>query len=282
MLLAELVIRHTRRHMPTRRVAPGSAYLPMSGANAPGSLLIGAVVHEFGVALDDDDRDDLAQLIRLAATGLDVPRIAVRHRLQRDTHGLDRSRHRVEQFGDRLVVELDTHGSPLPQLLGLVLAVSGLPQSARHTGLLVARQVLDGRNPFQRSGVFIRRLAEGVPYDIPWAPGATWRPGAPAAEVAWEGIDSERRWAMEVLGIRAGTMLAKDDVNRRFRRLLRDAHPDTGAAGPGAAERIEELSDARELLLDVIDDDIDNGLDDTDDTDDIADARAATDASATA
>ena len=31
MLLAELNIWHTRRHMPTRRVALGDAYLPMSG-----------------------------------------------------------------------------------------------------------------------------------------------------------------------------------------------------------------------------------------------------------
>lgn len=254
MLLAELVIRHTRRHMPTRRVAPGSSYLPLGGSQPPGALLIATVTAEFAPALDDDDRAALADLLRVAAGGLDVPCIAVRHRLQRDTHGLDRSRHRVEQFGNGVVVELDTHGAPLPQLLGLVLAVSNLPPSPRHTGLLVLRRALDGHASPRRSGVFVRRLAEGVPFAVPWAPGATWRAGAPPEELVWEGVDAELRWAMEVLGIGAGTGLERDDVNRRFRRLLRDAHPDTGATGAGAAERIEELTEARERLLDEIGD----------------------------
>jgi hypothetical protein len=252
VLLAELVIRHTRRHMPTRRVAPGSAYLPMTGASAPGALLLAAVVHEFAGALDDDDRADLDALLAVAARGLDVPRIALRHRLQHDTHGLDRSRHRVEQLADRTVVELDTHGAPLPQLLGVVLAVSRLAPSPRQSALVVVRRTLDGRSPAMRTGVFVRRLTDGVPFEVPFATGATWRPGAPVEELVWEGIDAERRWAMEVLGLRAGTALARGDVNRRFRRLLRDAHPDTGAARSGAAERIEELTEARDLLLDLV------------------------------
>jgi hypothetical protein len=43
VLLAELTIRHTRRHMPTRRVALGSAYLPMSGP-AHGAALLSSVL----------------------------------------------------------------------------------------------------------------------------------------------------------------------------------------------------------------------------------------------
>ena len=45
MLLAELNIRHTRRHMPTRRVAVDHGYLPTSAA-AFGGVLLGAVVSE--------------------------------------------------------------------------------------------------------------------------------------------------------------------------------------------------------------------------------------------
>ena len=55
-------------------------------------------------------------------------------------------------------------------------------------------------------------------------------PGAPPEEEAWRGVASEQRWAMEVLGLRAGMDVERDDVNRRFRRLLRDAHPDSGGA----------------------------------------------------
>ena len=53
MLLAELNIRHTRRHMPTRRVAVDDGYLPTNGA-AFGGVLIGAVVAEHVGGLDDE------------------------------------------------------------------------------------------------------------------------------------------------------------------------------------------------------------------------------------
>ncbi|MGH9025638.1 MAG: J domain-containing protein, partial [Acidimicrobiia bacterium] len=65
-------------------------------------------------------------------------------------------------------------------------------------------------------------------------------------------VPAERRWAMEVLGLRAGMSLERVDVQARFRRLVRQAHPDHGAGSRGAAERIAELSEAREVLLAVL------------------------------
>jgi len=59
------------------------------------------------------------------------------------------------------------------------------------------------------------------------------------------------RWAMEVLGLRGGMDVERDDVNRRFRRLLRDAHPDSGGASASAASRIAELTEARTILMSV-------------------------------
>jgi curved DNA-binding protein CbpA len=56
---------------------------------------------------------------------------------------------------------------------------------------------------------------------------------------------------MEVLGLRAGLEIDRDDVNRRFRRLLRAAHPDSGGAAAAAAARIAELTEARVILLSV-------------------------------
>jgi hypothetical protein len=38
-------------------------------------------------------------------------------------------------------------------------------------------------------------------------------------------------------------------VQRRFRELLRAAHPDHGAAHDGAAQRIADLTEARRILL---------------------------------
>src|SRR5256885_9885318 len=90
----------------------------------------------------------------------------------------------------------------------------------------------------------------------PYAPGAAARPNGDGGDIeveAWRGVPAERRWAMEVLGVRAGARVDREEVQRRFRRLLRLAHPDHGAADIGAAERIAELAEARELLLAVLD-----------------------------
>jgi DnaJ-class molecular chaperone len=38
-------------------------------------------------------------------------------------------------------------------------------------------------------------------------------------------------------------------VQRRFREMLRDIHPDHGAETAGAADRIAEITEARRILL---------------------------------
>ena len=68
--------------------------------------------------------------------GLTVPRIALRYRLQTDTHGLDLSRHRiisadVEAGSLRPILELDRHGPPAPQVIGALMAAAALPPSGR-------------------------------------------------------------------------------------------------------------------------------------------------------
>jgi len=254
VILAELNIRHTRRHQPTRRVALGDIYLPTSGA-AYGAVLLGAVVSENLGGLDDEQRELLPRLLADAEDGLSVPRIALRHRLQTDTHGLDRSRHRIVADGGPLAVELDTHGWPAPQVLGAVMAAAQLPAAARRPAFrsIAAAVARPGMPP---EGLEVRRLLEGVPGLRPYAPGAAVPPNGDRDDAeleGWRGVPAERRWAMEVLGVRAGVPIDREDVQRRFRRLLRLAHPDHGAADLGAAERIAELAEARELLLAVLD-----------------------------
>jgi hypothetical protein len=87
-----------------------------------------------------------------------------------------------------------------------------------------------------------------VPGLQPFAPGSANGTGA-VDESAWRGVPSERRWAMEVLGLKAEMPIERRDVQARFRRLVILAHPDHGAARAGAAERLAELTEARELLL---------------------------------
>ena len=257
MLLAELNIRHTRRHMPTRRVAVDNGYLPTSGP-AFGGVLLGAVIAEHVPNLDEEQLDALDRLVNVARRGITVPRIALRYRLQRDTHGLDLSRHRitsaaVERGSMRPVLELDLHGPAAPQVIGALMAASQLPPAGRSVAFrfVDAAVARPGTLP---EGLDVRRLYEGLPGVRPPAPGTTTRVGVGTDPDGpdWLGIPSERRWAMEVLGLHAGHAIERDDVQKRFRRLVRLAHPDHGAGSAGAAERIAELSEARELLLGVI------------------------------
>jgi len=252
VLLAELIVRHTRRHMPTRRVALESAYLPTSGP-AHGVALLAAVAASNLVAIDDEQREPLARLVDDARDGLAIPRIALRHRLQRDVHGLDRSRHRLLGEDGRLVVELDAHGAQIPQVLGAVLAAAILPSAGRGVALHELRRVVRGTWSGLAPDVEVRFVAPDM-WDYlrpPLAAAGEWMPGGPPDEQQWRGVAAEQRWAMEVLGLRADMGVEREDVNRRFRRLLRDAHPDSGGAAGAAAARIAELTEARTILLDL-------------------------------
>jgi hypothetical protein len=264
VLLAELNIRHTRRHMPTRRVAVDHGYLPTSGA-AFGGVLIGAVVAECVPGLDEEQIDALGRLVDVARRGtLTVPRIALRYRLQNDTHGLDLSRHRitnaaVELGSVRPILELDLHGPPAPQVIGALMAGSQLPPSGRSVVFRFIDAAL-ARPGVLPEGLDVRRRYQGLPGMRPPGPGTTTKIGGGGdgfeGETTygddWAGIPSDRRWAMEVLGLQSEHAIERDDVQKRFRRLVRLAHPDHGAESAGAAERMAELSEAREVLLSVV------------------------------
>jgi hypothetical protein len=249
VILAELNIRHTRRHMPTRRVALDASYLPMNGA-AYGAALLAAVVAENVGGLDDEQAELLPRLLHVARDGLAVPRIGLRYRLQTDVHGLDLSRHRILEEGGLLVVELDVHGAPAPQVIGAVMAAAAMGMTTRRKAL----RAVDAQPGVIPEPFYVRRLLHGVPSDRP--PLAASGPVGPHHGVTpspdaarWAGVPSERRWAMEVLGLGAEMKVDRDDVQRRFRRLLRTAHPDHGGESDGAAERIAELTEARQLLF---------------------------------
>ena len=126
MLLAELTVRHTRRHMPTRRVALGDRVLP-TGHPGYGPILLACIAATTIEGLDDEQTEALGPFLRQARNGLAVPRRALRFRLQVDIEGLAYSRHRLLGEGDGLVAELDVHGHhPVPQLLGAVMAAASL------------------------------------------------------------------------------------------------------------------------------------------------------------
>ena len=239
MLLAELNIRHTRRHMPTRRVAVDDGYLPTSGP-AFGGVLIGAVIAEYVPGLDEEQFDALARLVDVATRGgLTVPRIALRYRLQTDTHGLDLSRHRitsadVERGSVRPILELDLHGPPAPQVIGALMAAVAAPAVGPAGGVPLRRR--RDRPP--------RRAARGPRGPAPATrasracarrgPGTTDAPSA--ATLGRRVARASRRsgggrWRCSAST--PATAIERDDVQRRFRRLVRLAHPDHGARERG-------------------------------------------------
>jgi len=126
-----------------------------------------------------------------------------------------------------------------------VMAAASLPDTPRRAALRAVETAIT--HPELPAGLLIRRLLEGVPGLQPFAPRAVDATGENGER--WRAIPAERRWAMEVLGLGPDMTVERRDVQARFRRLVRLAHPDHGAARTGAAERLAELADARALLL---------------------------------
>ena len=87
---------------------------------------------------------------------------------------------------------------------------------------------------------FIGAVMVGGSGDRHMPPGTMFR--------AW---DDPVAWAMDILGLEAEeeARISRHAVQRRFRILLRDAHPDHGGVDTGAADRIAELTEARRILL---------------------------------
>ncbi|MEL6985247.1 MAG: hypothetical protein AAFO29_22635, partial [Actinomycetota bacterium] len=58
-------------------------------------------------------------------------------------------------------------------------------------------------------------------------------------------------WALEILQIegKVDESPPKRLIQRKFRTLLREAHPDHGGMSDAAASRIAELTEARRILL---------------------------------
>ena len=233
MLLAELIVRHTRRHMPTRRVALESAYLPTSGP-AHGVALLAAVVATNLPAVDDDERE------LLAAPGRTTRAAASRSRASRCATGCSatctvstgrataarrgrparaRARRRTARRSRRCSARC--------------WARRGCRQSGRDGR--ARRAPPRGRRPMGRSRARRRAaLRRARHVGLPAAAAGGGRRVAAGRSARGRGLarasppTSAGRWKCSACA--PGMDVDRDDVNRRFRRLLRDAHPDSGGA----------------------------------------------------
>jgi hypothetical protein len=227
--LAELEIRHSRAIAPTRRVALGDLFLPTEPAPGFGGLLLAAIVAASMPRLDDESRDELDRLLIDVERGRRIAQPRLRHRFQTDTHGLDRSRHRLVGDGETTALEFDEHGAVLPQALGAVYAAGKLSYKARPDVFRLLRRAT------RWEGGVDDRLLRYLSSDE-----AAYRP--------WRQENNES-WALTVLGFGTGSEPARSEILRRFRTLVRDAHPDHGAEADEAGQRITDLAEAKRILL---------------------------------
>ncbi|MBK5222688.1 MAG: J domain-containing protein [Acidimicrobiia bacterium] len=230
MVLAEMEVVHSRPIAPTRRVALGELHLPTEPAPGFGIILLGGVMAANIEAVDPDLHDGLSRLMAEVERGRRISQPRLRHRFQADHIGLQRSTHRLHGRGERLVLDVEDRGAPVPQVLGAVYAVATLPLEVRPAAMDVVR-----RGMRWRGDVGDRLIAHLSGY-------AAWK-GLPAAADPFV-------WALGVFGVDDTEWSAdRRAVQQRFRDLLRTAHPDHGGETDAAALRIAELAEARRILL---------------------------------
>jgi hypothetical protein len=227
VLLAELEVRHSRPIAPTRRVALGSLYLPCEPAPGPGGMLLAGLVGAFAGELDDELRDRIDVLLDDVERGRRVAQPRVRYRFQVDTVGLDRSRHKLHGEGERLHLDIDDHANGLPQILAAIYAAGRLARPARSDVFRLMRRAT--------------RWQGGADGDLLGFLRHQRRGGGTGSEL----------WALTVLTFPPGVEPSRSEINRRFRDLVRDAHPDHGGKAEEAGQRILDLTEAKRVLLSV-------------------------------
>ena len=219
MPLAELEVFHSRPIAPTRRVALGHRDLPVSPAPGFGGILLGGVVAAFMPGLDPDLFDDLD------------PQPRLRHRLQQDRIGLQRSVHRLHGHGEELSFEIEEKGSPAQHVLAAVYAAGELEVGPRALVMEALRKAM--RWSGSVDDALVAHLS-GLAKHHDWSRDAYRDPIG---------------WALGVLALERGQRPPRTLVQRRFRELVRRAHPDHGGDRDGAAARLAELAEARRILL---------------------------------
>lgn len=230
LLLAELEVYHSRLVQPTRRVALGRLVLPTEPYPGFGGLLIGAVLAAHIPEVPADAVADVHRLLDEVADGVRVVQPRLRHRFQVDRHGLGVSTHRLRGVGERVSFEFGTTGTALAQVLGAIYALERLDVGARRALVGLLHRALRWQGPIGPS--FIANMAGGL----------GMRSGPANADA--------RAWALEILEFPFGTStVSTKDVMRRYRAKLRRVHPDLAGVDDGAAQVIEELAEARRILL---------------------------------
>lgn len=253
MILAELEVFHSRPVAPTRRVALGTSDLPVDPPPGFGGILLGGVAARYVGSIDPDFIEDLTKLTVQVEHGLRVAQPRLRYRFQRDTVGLQRSRSRLIGEGDELRFSFDdVSADPAQQILGAVYAVGELPMRLRGAVMSTVRRGIGWQGPIGPALVaalagFDRganRSAHALSHPVEWALGVLEFDG----DDLLAGVRANGTAGVGG-GARTGPGPSSSEIQRRYRRLLIEAHPDHGGDQDGAAQRIADLTEARRILM---------------------------------
>ncbi len=117
--------------------------LPTDPPPGFGGILLGGIVANHIGGIDPDLVPDLMRLTTELEEGRRIPQPRLRHRLQEDKVGLQRSRHRLIGEGEALRFEFDDpHGLPAQQVLAAVYAAGRLDPSVRHSVMGAVRRAV--------------------------------------------------------------------------------------------------------------------------------------------
>lgn len=229
MILAEFDVHHSRPVAPTRRVAISGGHLPVDPPPGFGGLLLAGIVAVHAERLDEETRDDLDVLMTRVTAGARIPQPQLRHRLQVDRIGLARSTHRLIGDGETLRFSFEPDAPPAPQVLAAVYRTGQFDVQTRRTVMTLLRSA------------------------VGWVGGSNddlvlWLTGHDQAGSYAAAHADPLAWALDVFGLERDA-IDKREVQRRFRRLLRAAHPDHGGLSADAADAIGRITEARRILL---------------------------------
>jgi len=189
--------------------------------------------------MDPDLLPELVKLTHQLEHGQRISQPRLRHRYQIDRVGLQRSAHRLVGDDNDVAFDFDdVQGSPAQQVLGAVYAAGDLPVTSRSGVFTAVRRAIGWSGPIGDD--LLATLA-----------------GRGRGRILSAGAFGDPvNWAMGILGFVNGSGRptngdgpSRSDVQRRFRQMLRDAHPDHGGASDDAARRIADLTEARRILL---------------------------------
>ena len=228
-VLAEVELFHSRPITPTRRLSLGALNLPIDPTPGLGGILLGAIVAAHAGNVHEDLIPDVHRLISQIEQGERIVQPRLRHRFQADRHGLARSVHRMIGENDSIRFEFSEGGTPLQHVLGAVYVLERLDPNIRKKLAPLLLKAMKWRGPLNQT--FVAYLA-----------------GSNASTIA--AMADPRAWALEMLGFPPGTVKpSKREIQVRFRESLLDVHPDHGGDSRTASANINDLSEARRVLL---------------------------------